>query len=144
MLMALVGMIALTACASGEEERLSRAEFLRQADAICATYARRLDAIPEPRTLRDVPAYVERGVPLAEEELSELEDLRPPEPLEPEVGRLLDSVRTTIAALERLGEAAASRERDETQTAATEVEEASVRAARLADELGLERCAPGP
>ena len=135
---AALAALALAAC--GGDERLSKPEYLREADAICAKYERRLDAFPEPRTLRDVPSFIERGVPLAKQELAELEELRPPEADEAEVGRLLTQVRETTAALERLGEAAAARDRAAALAAAERVEEASDRAAKLARSYGLDEC----
>lgn len=135
---AALAALALAAC--GGDERLSKREYLRQADAICAKYERRLDALPEPRTLRDVPSFVERGVPLAREELAELDELRPPEGDEAEVERLLAQVKNTIAGLERLGDAAAARDRAAAEAAAARVEETSERAAKLAQRYGLEEC----
>lgn len=134
----LATLLAVAGC--GGEERLSRAEFLRQADAICANYERRLDAIEEPRALRDVPRFIERGVPLARKELAELEKLRPPAEDEAKVERLLAQVRKTISELEHLGEAAAARDRAAAQAAAARVEEASDRAAKLAQRYGLDEC----
>ena len=135
---AALAALALTAC--GGDERLSKPEYLRRADAICAKYERRLAALPEPRTLRDVPAFIERGVPLAKEELAELDELRPPEGDEAEVDRLLAQVRETTAELERLGEAAAARDRAGARAAAERLEEASDRAAKLARRYGLDEC----
>jgi hypothetical protein len=124
----------------GGEERLTKPEFVRQANAICAKYERRLDAIPQPRELRDVQSYIDRGVPLAKGELAELEELRPPERDEPAVERLLAQVEATISELERLGEAAAARDREAAQAAAARVEEAGARAAKLARDYGLDEC----
>lgn len=137
---AAVALAALVVVACGGEERLSKREFLRQADAICATYERRLDTVPRPRTLRDVPPFIERGLPLAKEELAKLEELRPPEGDEAEVERLLTQVKETIAELERLRDAAAARDRAAAQAAAARVEEASDRAAKLAREYGFAEC----
>ena len=135
---AAVAVLALAAC--GGDERLTRAEYVRQADAICAKYERRLEALGEPRALRDVPAFIERGVPLAKRELAELEELRPPEGDDPEVERLLAQVEETIAELERLGEAAAARDRAAAEAAAVRVEEAGAEAAKLARSYGLDEC----
>ena len=130
--------LALAGC--GGEERLSKPEFVRQANAICAKYERRLDAIPEPRELREVQSYIDRGVPLAKQELAELAELRPPETDEAEVERLLTQVRKTISELERLGRAAAARDRAGAQAAAARVEEAGARGAKLARDYGLGEC----
>ena len=135
---AAAAVLALGAC--GGEERLSKAEYVRRADAICGKYERRLDAIPEPRELRDVPDFIERGIPLARDEVEELEELRPPEGDEEEVERLLAQVKETIAALERLGDAAAARDVAAAEEAAARVEEAGDRAAKLAREYGLDEC----
>ena len=132
--------IVLVVSACGGDERLTKAEYVRQADAICAKYERRLEALREPRTLRDVPAFIERGVPLAKRELAEFEELRPPEGDQAEVERLLTQVEETIAELERLGEAAAARDRAAAQTAAARVEEAGAEAAKLARSYGLDEC----
>ena len=136
---ALALVLALVGC--GGEERLSKREYLRQADAICAKYERRLVAIPEPRTLREVPSFIDRGLPLATEERAELEELRPPEAEEAEIERLLAQVDETIEELERLRDAAAARDRAAAQAAAARLEESSGRAARLARSYGLEECA---
>lgn len=131
-------VLALAGC--GGEERLSKNEYVRQADAICAKYERRLDSIPEPRSLREVSPFIERGLPLAKDELAELEELRPPEADEAKVARLLAQVKETITELERLRDAAAARDRAAAETAAARVEEASGRASKLARGYGLEEC----
>ena len=124
----------------GGDERLSRSEFVQRADAICAKYQRRSAAIPRPRTIADVPSFIDRGIPLAKDELAELDALRPPKEDEAEVDRMLAEVRTTIAELERLRRIAASRDRLATEAAAARVEASGERAAELAGRYGLDEC----
>ena len=134
-------LAVLAAC--GGDDRLSKAEFVRRADAICARYARRLERVPPPQTVADVPSYVERGIPVAEREIAELDKLRPPRQDDAEVARLLAELKTTVAELEHLGTAAAARDRDAVRSATRRVEAASARAAELARRYGFRDCGSG-
>jgi len=131
--------VALVGC--GGEDRLSQAEFHQQANAICKNYNDRIAAIGDPTSPAVVPEYVDKGIPLIEQGLSELRDLNPPEDVEDDYDRMLDATEDGIPAIRKLGEAVAAKDALAVQDALQEVRRVSTTSNRLATTLGLDSCA---
>ena len=49
----------------GGSGRLSKAEYAKRADAICTKYNAKLKALARPTGISELPAYVDRALPLA-------------------------------------------------------------------------------
>lgn len=98
--------LVLTGC--GEDERLTAAEFRAQAEELCEAAEEATDKIGEKLTSESTEEQViealDQLVDRTEELVDDLEDLDPPEKLEPAVDDLLTSV---TAALEKLDDATA-------------------------------------
>ena len=78
-------VVALAAgCGGGGDgstrNTLSAAEFRQQADAICAKYQGKLDALGTPSSLDDLKDYVDKAVPIIDNGNAELQGLEPPAP----------------------------------------------------------------
>lgn len=72
--------LALVVAASGcGEEALSRAEYAKQADAICAEYTKRQDALGTPKSVKDIERLAGKTKPLVEEQLGRLRALQAPD-----------------------------------------------------------------
>jgi hypothetical protein len=134
-----VSAVALAAC--GGEDRLSQAEFQQRANAVCKKYNDRIAAIGDPTSPAVVPEYVDKGVPLIEQGLSELRDLNPPEDVEDDYDRMLAATEDGIPAIRKLGQAVAANDAVAVQEALQEVRRVSTTSNRLATTLGLESCA---
>jgi hypothetical protein len=143
-----LGTIALAALLAGcggdgSDDRLSEEEFRSQANAICADFNEKLNAVPAPESPEDIPEFVDRGIPLVEQGLAELRALNPPEELQEDYDAMLDEIAKQIPAGRALGEAAADEDPAAVQEAIAEGNRASQASDRLATQLGIEECAGG-
>jgi hypothetical protein len=92
-----LGLVAAAAAAGivlaftgTDDARLTRAAYLRRADAICESYGKRLDRIPPPLDPASPGAVYESiglALPLLREQLAEVHALTPPRDLERDVER---------------------------------------------------------
>jgi hypothetical protein len=72
--------IALAAgCGGGGGDKLSHAEFVDQANAICADYNQRVDALGTPNSFDDIVAFAQDARVIAEEDVGKFKDLNPPD-----------------------------------------------------------------
>lgn len=125
----------------GGDDRLSREEFVRQADAICAEYDRRLEELPDPANVDDLKALAAQAFPIAQEGIRRLRALRPPEALARDVTRWLRLNDANVRSIHRLEEAAERGATREVQQIASEAADNEERADALAKEIGLRECA---
>ena len=145
---AALGLIAVLAAACADdsqspdgEERLSRAEYIRRADEICAEYDRRLDALAKPKDVRDVARLAEDAFPIAQEGIAKLRELRPPAELSRQVTAWLRLNDENARSMHRLEEAAASGDTVRVQQVASDAADTERRADELAKKIGLKDCA---
>lgn len=140
-LVPLLALVLVAGCGGGGGgDRLTREQFVAQADAICKRQVARIKAVPQPKTLEELEEYADKVLPLAREEIDQLRELEPPEADEEKVDRMLDEVEATVSAVERIGAAAKSGDQAELQAAIAEGQAADARAERVARELGLKVC----
>jgi hypothetical protein len=134
---------ALVAGCGGGSGRLSKAEYAKRADAICAKYNAKLKALSRPTGISGLPAYVDRALPLARKGDDELRALKPPKDEEQRAKEWLDQNDSVVGSMERLRDAAKKGDRAGIQTALNEASSANQTANRLARSLGLRVCAQG-
>ncbi|HEX5467513.1 MAG TPA: hypothetical protein VFW80_00540 [Gaiellaceae bacterium] len=139
---ALVGILGLlvAACGGGGGERLSKAEFTTQANAICGKYEKQLKALDAPTSLEEVPDLVDKALAILNKEVDEISDLNPPEELEDQFDALIEQTNNTKAAADDLADAAKANDEDAVQQALDEGNAASTRADQIAGQLGLDAC----
>jgi hypothetical protein len=127
-----------TSC--GGEERLSQEEFVSKGNAICAKYDKRVDAVGEPENIQEVPEYVDKLLPIVEEQIEEMRALKPPEDKQETFDRMIAKAEETRDAGEELAQAAEDRDDAAVQRAFAKGQEAGEETDRLAGELGLDEC----
>jgi len=143
------GLLALglvvAGCDGGGDggERLSKAEFISQADAICRKYEARLDALGQPTNVSDLRSFADKALPIAREGREELGRLEPPAGLEDTYDSWLEHGDEAIEIVERLRDAAAENDQAEIQQIARDAEETDRESNRLAAEIGFEQCGEG-
>ena len=72
--------VALAAgCGGGGGDKLSHEEFVDQANAICADYNQRIDALGTPNTFDEIVAFAQDARVIAEEDVGKSKDLNPPD-----------------------------------------------------------------
>jgi transcriptional regulator with AAA-type ATPase domain len=135
-----VALIAAGGCGGGDD-RLSRDEYVKQADAICAKYQKRLDALPEPENVQELKELVDEGLPIAREGYQELKALEPPEELEADVSEWFERNDRNLELIEELGQAAEEGDEQRIQSLASEAEKNEEEADRIATGIGLDVCA---
>ncbi len=146
----LLAVAALALVAGGcksNGKRLSKAEFVSRANAICAKYEKRVQS-----RMSGVPAgdekqlagSIEKVIPVIREGNDELRSLKPPESLRGRYGRWLGIADAEVAAAQKLHDALRQNDRTAIQAAFKELQTKDADQDRLArQELGLTGCASG-
>ena len=138
-----VVVVGLVAGCGGGSGRLSKDEYAKRADAICTKYNAKLKALARPTGISELPAYVDRALPLARKGDDELSALKPPKDEEQTAKEWLDQNDSVVGSMERLRDAAKKGDRAGIQTALNEATSANRTANGLARQLGLKVCAQG-
>jgi hypothetical protein len=145
-LAALVGgaTLLLAACGGGgagsSESPSSPTEFRQQADAICAKYESKIEALPAPTSLDDLQGFVDEVIPLIEQGNAELGDLEPPEELADDWGRALELQEENLQKARELQGAIRDKDDARVQQLFTELGETEDESNRIARSIGLEKC----
>jgi hypothetical protein len=137
-LLAAAGVFATSGCGGGG--RLSHADFVKRADAVCTAFRSKTQAIARPRTYKDIVAYVRRTRPLYEAARLKLTALQPPAKDAPAVHEWLAADKQISAALEDLGVAALRHDFPAVTAAAGRVQAEGVTSRHAAEALGLQVC----
>ncbi len=127
--------------AATEPQRLSKAEFVRRADAVCAEYEQRLARLRQPRDVEALADLADEALPIVQEAIARLRALEPPAELEPEVERWLERNDENAERLEALRDAARAGDATRVQTIASAAAENEREADELARRIGLRDCA---
>ena len=144
LVLGVAALVVVSGCAGGDgEERLSRAEFVSRADAICRKYEARLDALGQPTNVQELRSFADKALPIARDGREELGEVTPPEELEETYDAWLEHGDEAIEIVERLRDAAADGDQAEIQRIARDAEETDRQSNRLAAELGFEQCGEG-
>lgn len=146
MRIALSSLLLLTVAAGcGGGERLSKAAYTKEADAICAKYDRQLESVERELDRVDSPEEaaraIDRGIPIVKEGVAKLRELEPPEELEKDVDRWLELNEENTKSLEKLRDAARKGDMQRVSEIATEGQETEQRSDEIARKIGLEDCA---
>jgi hypothetical protein len=140
---ALAGLIALLSAGcggGGGGERLSKADFQSQANAICDKYQQQLDALGTPSSLDEIPELVDKALAILNKEVDEIGQLNPPEELQSQFDSMLAASDKTKQAADDLSTAAKAGDQAGVQKALQAGNAASTQADKFAGELGLDSC----
>jgi hypothetical protein len=137
--------LALVVAGCGSGKRLTKGEFIRQANAVCAKYERRVRALMAGIAAGNemqLARSITRVLPVIREGNGELRSLRPPSNLQDRFDRWMTIADEEVDAAEKLRDALNSRDRPAIQTAFKRLQAKDIDQDRLArQELGLMRCA---
>lgn len=114
---------------------------MRKADAVCSAYAGQAAGALQPRTYRQIVAYVRKTLPLYEAALRELAALDPPAGDAGAVRAWLAADRRVARAMRDLGDAAERRDFPSVTAAAARVRAAGRESRKAAAGLGMRVCA---
>lgn len=139
------GTLAFAGCGESKgADRLSKEDYLKRADAVCAAFDHRLDELAEPKTIEGVVTLADAAKPIAERGLTELRKLRPPTDLQEDVDAWLALNQANVDAIDDLRKAAVASDEAAAQAVSKSAVENERKADALAKRIGLEECAaPG-
>jgi hypothetical protein len=144
----LAAVVAFAGC--GGEDKPSKEEFARSADAICADLEKQSEQLGQTRadSVDDVVKFTESARKTARDAVARVDELEVPEGSDGEVAQAWKDAVTSqaeeelIPALDRLEKAAKDGDEQALLAAAQELQALeSSRAERLAADLGAKRCA---
>jgi hypothetical protein len=96
----------LAGCGGDGDERLSRAEFVERATAVCVRAEERIGELAEPGSEDELAAYAREARAITEEGVADLRELEPPDQLEQGFDRYLERADRVVDLLEELEGAA--------------------------------------
>jgi hypothetical protein len=125
---------------NGGGEPLTAAELREQADAICAEYNQRVQDVPEPEGVDDLPQYIDEVLPIIEEGQDELRELEPPEELEADWDRAMSLNERNISFIREPRDAAEENDEERAQQLFQQLDETETESDQIARDLGLKEC----
>jgi hypothetical protein len=137
----LAASLAVGAGCGGGDDRLSRDEFIEQADANCAKAEKDLLAVGDlPQNAEDIDEYAERIRPIVENAWNEQKALKPPEDLQDEYDEWIATGEDALDFIDEVREAGAA---EDTQRVADLFQQAEARVReteQLSRAMGLRDC----
>jgi hypothetical protein len=130
-------------CGGGSGGRLSKQDYSKQADAICAKYNRKIQALGAPRSLAEIPSFADKALKLTRQGNDELESLKPPKSEEPTAKKWVAQNDLVANAVADLRDAAKKNDKAEIRAALRRGQAANRTANALARDLGLRVCPRG-
>ena len=142
---ALVLLSLTVAGCMGDDEAVSREDYIAKADGVCGTYQVRLSRIPRPVTSEpaELSVFLERALPIAREQNEELADLARPsdEETRDQVDQLLALLQQEIDFNDAAQKAARSGDRAALDNALQQAAVVSAEAGQIAEQIGFVVCA---
>jgi hypothetical protein len=129
----------------GDDEAVSREDYVAKADGVCGDYQVRLSRIPRPATADpgELGLFLERALPIAREQNEKLAELEKPSDDETraQVEQMLDLLEQEIDFNDAAQEAASAGDRAALDSALQQGTAVSAEAGQIAEQLGFVVCA---
>ena len=141
---AAIGAVAvfIAACGGGGgNQALSAEEFRQQADAICKDYEGQIKDLGSPSSLDELPAFVDKVIPIIEEGNAKLADLEPPDELAEDWGRAMELQNENLDVAHDLQDAIHDQDTARVQQDLTKLNATDQQSNEIARKIGLEDCA---
>ena len=137
-----VGLVALglLAACGGGSTRLSKQEFAKRADALCAKYASDLKKLGQPQSFSELAAFTDKAVPLAQRLIDDTKKLKPPQDEQALVDQWNAQNQKLVDAIEALGAAARKNDQKAAQKALQGGNAANARSNAIGTQLGMTAC----
>ena len=136
----LFACVALAACGGDDE---GSDEFLPQANAVCAEYGPKIEAVPPP--LEDIDEWGAVGADIGDQleaSVNELRLVQPPDDLTDAYAEWIGLRADLLTSMRAVQEAGNNHDEAGVEAGLSEIRETQARADELAEELGLADCSP--
>ena len=134
--------VALSAASCGQD-RLTKAEYIEQADAICKDLNEETASLQQPQSKEEFEEFARHAVRKTKEAVSELRDLNPPREDEDLIRRWLEKTEQAVELLPEMQEALEENDLDRVNELGTQIQAAAGEVRRIAEEYGFKRCGRG-
>jgi hypothetical protein len=141
----LLTVLALSGCGGedGGGERLTREEYAAQADAICTKYNEQVRSLQDPSDIEELAEAADKTLPILDDAIGNLRELRPPESDEATADEWLDQVELLKGDLEEIRDRAQDNDLPSVQAAVPGAQQHNDRSNELATQLGMSVCNMG-
>ena len=129
-------VLPLAACGGG----LSKAELVKQGDAICKRVNDQVAKQQEPTNAADLAALAKKTVKISDPAIEDMDALEPPDELEKDFDAFVASLKQQRDLTKQIGDAAAKGDTVKIQQIATDAQKAQAEYQRLADKIGFKEC----
>lgn len=130
----------LTGCGGDGDPALSKADYLKQADAICAKFDRQLKEIKAPTKAEEIGPYARKATPIARRGVEELRKLKAPDDFKASADKLIDGLASDTDLFEDLGQAATKKDQARIEQIAEEAEKRTTQRQAQAEAAGFKQC----
>lgn len=137
----LLALVFTAGCGGGGGgERLTRADYAVQADAICGKYNQQTKALANPSNLSDLADVADRTLPILDNALSDLKKLKPPADEQATADQWLSAVEDLKGDLKEIRDKANDNDMKGVQAVVPKATEHNSKANSLATQLGMTVC----
>jgi hypothetical protein len=134
-------LLLVAACGGGGGgQSLSAEEFRQQADAICKDYEGKINDLGSPNSLDELPAFVDKVIPIIEEGNGKLADLQPPDELAEDWDRAMELQNENLDVAHDLQDAIHDKDTARVQEDLTKLNATDEQSNEIARKIGLEDC----
>jgi len=133
-------LAALLVAGCGGDKELSKADFTKQANAVCSTYNAEVKKIGQPASMDDLPATADKVVAQFGTLISDLNDIKAPKDQADDFKALIKTAEDAKAQTQKLSDAAKSKDEAAVNKLADESATADKKSDALANKLGLTEC----
>lgn len=138
LVLTLTGLLA--GCGGDDEKALSQADFIKQADAICARTDKALKAVPQPTKPEEIGPYAAKAAPIARKGVDDLRELEAPEAFAAKAKLVIEGLASDTDLFEDLGEAATKKDSARIEQIAEEAERRTSSRQKQAESAGFKKC----
>jgi hypothetical protein len=137
----LVAVLPAAACGGGSSDRLSKPDYIKRGDAICAKAKADIAALgAPPNTAAEFVQYAAKAQPIFARELADLKKLKAPKDDEQKLREMLAHVQEGVNAVSKAASAATANDAAALTRAAEEIQTADKAASDIAAAYGFHTC----
>lgn len=123
-----------------QDDALTKAEYIEQADEICKSAAEDFESLEQPQSVEELEPFVNEAQERTETLIADLRELQPPDEISDDVDTILTNLEQSVDSFPDLLAAAKEQDVETIQQINTEIQENVNAANTAAQDIGLEQC----